>query len=53
MAEVTEAILATEDPVAVLTAGFTALSELFDDRQAICNALGGVGLAWEFEEGGG
>ena len=32
VAEVTEAILATEDPVAVLTAGLTALFELFDDR---------------------
>jgi hypothetical protein len=53
VAEVTEAILATEDPVAVLTAGLTALFELFNDRQAIGNPLGGVRLAWELEEGGG
>jgi hypothetical protein len=32
VAEVTEAILTTEDPVAVLTAGLTLLFELFDDR---------------------
>ena len=41
MAEVTEAILQTEDQVALLTAGLTALLELCDDRQAIGNPLGG------------
>jgi hypothetical protein len=53
VAKVTEAILATEDPVAILTAGLTALFKLFDDQQAIRNALGGVGLAWQFKQSNG
>jgi hypothetical protein len=52
VAEVTKAILATEDPVAVLATSLATLLELLDDRQTIGNSFSDIGLAREFEEGG-